>query len=336
MHAQLDRLKHVLTTLSIFLVPIAMGLWALNASAQGTQTDFPQRAINIVVTFPPGGGTDILARLIGNYLTEVSGHPGVVENKPGASGNLGAKYVTERAGDGYTLLMVNSSYAINPAVFTNMPFDPKKDLAPIINIAYVPSVLVVPADSPYQTLADLLNAAKPEVNKVSYGSCGNGTPQHLAGESLNVSAKVRMTHIPFAGCGPALNSVLGAQIPLAIITASSASAQIKAGKLRALAVTSPQRSPYLPEVPTVAEQGFPGYELNQWHGLLAPTGTPANIQQKIYADVTKVMQRPDVKEKLASLGYTQANDDPQAFKKIVDGDIDKFSKLSKEIGLKVD
>jgi len=317
-------------------LPLVWLTTSQNVHAQKSEDKFPNRAINIVVTFPPGGGTDILARLIGNYLTDVSGYAGVVENKPGASGNLGAKFVAEHAPDGYTLLMVNSSYAINPAVFANMPFDPKKDLVPIINVAYVPSVLVVPASSPYNTLNDLLNAARPNKNDISYGSCGNGTPQHLAGESLNIAAKTHMTHIPFSGCGPALNSVLGNQIPLAIITASSANAQIKAGKLRALAVTSPQRSPYFAEVPTVAELGFPGYQLNQWHGLLAPAGISASVKQKIYEDVNKVMQRPDVIEKLKTLGYTQANDDPDAFKKIVDGDIDKFSKLSKDIGLRVD
>ena len=297
---------------------------------------FPSRPITITVTFPPGGGTDILARLIGNYLGETTGHASVVENKPGASGNLGAKFVAERAPDGYSLLMVNSSFAINPAVFAQMPFDPKKDFAPIINVAFVPSVLVVPASSPYQTLSELITAAKPDKNDVSYGSCGNGTPQHLAGESLNIYAGTHITHIPFGGCGPALNSVLGGQIPMAIITASSASNQIKAGKLRALAVTSPKRSPFLPDVPTVAELGYPGYELNQWHGLLAPAGTPPAVQQKLFEGINKVMQKPEVREKLAALGYTQAADGPEAFKKIIDDDIDKFSKLAKQIGLKVD
>ena len=297
---------------------------------------FPSRAVTITVTFPPGGGTDILARLIGNYVGDTLGHVAVVENKPGASGNVGAKFVADRAPDGYSLLMVNSSFAINPAVFSTLPFDPKKDFVPIINVAFVPSVLVVPADSPYKTLAQLLTAAKPEKNDVSYGSCGNGTPQHLAGESLNINAGTHITHIPFGGCGPALNSVLGGQIPMAIITASSASNQIAAGKLRALAVTSPKRSPFLPDVPTVAEQGFPGYELNQWHGLLAPAGTPPAVQQKLFEGINKAMQKPEVKEKLATLGYTQAEDGPEAFKKIVDDDLDKFSKLAKQIGLKVD
>jgi len=331
----LPRLTH---TLAMAALGSCLLGTSFSASAQTTDAteSFPNRAINITVTFPPGGGTDILARLIGNALTETMGHAAVVENKPGASGNVGSKYVAERAPDGYSLLMVNSSFAINPAVFSTMPFDPKKDFAPIINVAFIPSVLVVPANSPYKNLTELLNAAKPAKNDVSYGSCGNGTPQHLAGESLNIEAKTSITHIPYGGCGPALKDVVGGQIPLAIITASSAMSLIKGGKLRALAVTSPQRFGQLPDVPTVAELGYPGYELNQWHGLLAPANTPPELQQKLYAGINKALQLPAIKDKLESLGYTRSNDEPAAFKKIIDGDIDKFVKLAKEIKLKVD
>ena len=278
----------------------ALAISTLGVQSAFAQEVFPNKPINITVTFPPGGGTDILARLIGNYLNETMGHAAIVENKPGASGNVGAKYLADRAPDGYSLLMVNSSFAINPAVFSKMPFDPKKDFVPIVNMAWIPSVLVVPANSPYKTLADLLNAAKPTKNDVSYGSCGNGTPQHLAGASLNIYAKTHITHIPYGGCGPALKDVLGGQIPLAIITASSAMAQIQAGKLRALAVTSPTRSALLPDVPSVAEQGYPGYELNQWHGLMAPANTPPAIQQKLYEGINKALLLPAVKEKLIS------------------------------------
>ena len=269
------------------LTGIALATSSLVSANVSAQETFPNKPINITVTFPPGGGTDILARLIGNFMNETMGHAAVVENKPGASGNVGAKYLADRVPDGYSLLMVNSSFAINPAVFSKMPFDPKKDFVPIVNMAWIPSVLVVPANSPYKNLAELLSAAKPEKNEVSYGSCGNGTPQHLAGASLNIYAKTHITHIPYGGCGPALKDVLGGQIPLAIITASSAMAQIKAGKLRALAVTSPDRSALLPDVPSVAEQGYPGYELNQWHGLLAPANTPPAIQQKLYEGINK-------------------------------------------------
>ena len=319
------------------LAILTYGLGAISqAAAQEKAEQFPSKPINITVTFPPGGGTDVLARLIGNYLQDSTGHSAIVENRPGASGNLGARYVAGRAPDGYSLLMVNSSFAVNPGVFSNLPFDPKKDFVPIINVAFVPSVLIVPSDSPYQSLSDMLNAAKPEKNSVSYGSCGNGTPQHLAGEMLNISAKTHITHIPYTGCGPALKDVLGGQVPMAIITASSASAQIQAGQVRALAVTSQERSPLMPNIPTVAEQGYPGYQLTQWHGLLAPAGTPVAIQKKLYDDLVKVLERQEIKDKLASLGYTPAKDGPSAFQLILNSDIDRFAMLTKEIGLRAD
>ncbi len=321
---------------------MASALWMLTSlitslsQAQEPISQFPSKPITIVVNFPVGGGTDILARILGNYFTESFGQPAIVENRAGASGNVGAKHVADKPSDGYSLLMVNSSYAINPGVFTSMPFDPKKDLTPIINVAFIPSVLVVPADSPYKNLASLITAAKPTKNEVSFGSCGNGTPQHLAGAILNINAKTNITHIPYGGCGPALRDVLGGQIPMAIITASSAAAQIKAGKLIALAITSAERTLQLPNIPTVAEQGYPGYQMNQWHGLLVPADTPVALQAKLYERLLKIVQLPEVKEKLISIGYTPAYDNPTTFKKIVHDDIDRFSNLTKSIGLKLD
>ena len=217
-----------------------------------------------------------------------------------------------------------------------MPFDPKKDLTPIINVAFVPSVIVVPPDSPYKRLSELLAAAKSAKNSISYGSCGNGTPQHLAGATLNLDAKTNMTHVPYGGCGPALRDVLGSQIPMAIITASSAATHIKSGKLIALAITSAERTVQLPSIPTVAEQGYPGYQINQWHGLLVPAKMPTALQNKIYDNLLKIVQNPEIKEKLISMGYTPAYDNPTVFGKMVHDDIDRFSSITKLIGLKSD
>ncbi|HEY9280193.1 MAG TPA: tripartite tricarboxylate transporter substrate-binding protein, partial [Eoetvoesiella sp.] len=247
-----------------------------------------------------------------------------------------ARMVAERPADGYSLLMVNSSYAVNPGVFSKMPFDPKKDFDAIINFAYVPSILVTHPDSPYKTLGDVTKAGAPTDNQVSYGSCGNGTPQHLAGEMLNISAKTHIQHVPYKGCGPLLTDVLGQQIAMGYVTASSAMPHIKAGKLRALGTTAKERSTLLPDVATIAEQGYPGYELNQWHGLLTPSGTPDAIKTKLYESVTKIVARPDIQKRLADLGYSAANDGPAAFQKIVHDDIDRFAAISKQIGLKVD
>ena len=308
----------------------------MNALSQESVQQYPSKPISIVVNFPVGGGTDILARVLGNGFNDAFGQPAIIENRVGASGNVGAKLVADKAPDGYTLLMVNSSYAINPGVFGSMPFDPKKDLTPIINVAFVPSVIVVPPDSPYKRLSELLAAAKPAKNSISFGSCGNGTPQHLAGATLNLDAKTNMTHVPFGGCGPALRDVLGSQIPMAIITASSAAPHIKSGKLIALGITSAERTVQLPNIPTVAEQGYPGYQINQWHGLLVPAKIPIALQNKIYENILKIVQTPEIKEKLISMGYTPAYDDPTVFGKLVHYDIDRFSSLTKLIGLKSD
>ena len=324
--------KRVSVCASVLAVSCLSSATAVAADA----ATFPTKPVTIIVTFPPGGGTDLLARLIGGELQKVWGQTVIVDNRTGASGNIGARAVAESPADGYTLLMVNSSFAVNPGVFRNLPFDPKADFAPAVNVAFVPSVIVVSAESQYKTLPDMMAAAKPGAAGVSFGSCGNGTPQHLAGEMLNVQGKIGMQHIPYRGCGPALTDVLGKQVPVAIVTASSAMPYVKAGKLRALAVTSKGRSPFLPEVPTVAENNMAGYELDQWHGLLAPSKTPKAVVDKINADVAKIVARPDINEKLLGLVYAPTSSTPAEFSKIVSDDIDRFTKLTQQIGLKVD
>ncbi|WZH78640.1 tripartite tricarboxylate transporter substrate binding protein [Alcaligenes sp. SDU_A2] len=304
-------------------------------AASASTAQYPDKPIEIIVTFPPGGGTDLLARLIGNYFSEELGQPAIVDNRPGASGNIGARLVAQRPADGQSLLMVNSSFAVNPAVFDKLPFDPKKDFTAITNFAFVPSVVIVPANSPYTSLKELIEAAKAKPGEVFFGSCGNGTPQHLAGEMLNQAAKVQIAHIPYKGCGGALNDVMGSQVGSAFVTASSTLPFIESGKVRALAVTSAQRSPLMPDVPTVAELGYPGYELNQWHGLLAPAGTPEPVIQKVHDAVEKIIARDDVKAKLASLGYTVAHDGPAQFQTMINTDIDRFRELAQKIGLKI-
>ncbi|VTU46648.1 Argininosuccinate lyase (plasmid) [Variovorax sp. SRS16] len=302
----------------------------------GDSIEAAGKPIEITVTFPPGGGTDVLARLIGNHTIDSLGRPSVIENRPGASGNLGARYVAARPADGASLLMVNSSFAINPGVFRTLPFNPKTDFVAIINVAYIATVMVVPADSPYKTFADVMAAARPKESKVSFGSCGSGTPQHLAGELINLRAGVHMQHVPYKGCGPALNDIVGGQVSIALVTASSAMPLIKSGKLRALAISSKERFSQLPDVPTVAEQGLPGYELSQWHGLLAPKGTPVEVQKRLYEGFAKILLRNDVQKVLNDLGYSPASDGPEAFQKIVNSDIDRFAEISKRIGLTAD
>lgn len=297
---------------------------------------FPSKALEITVPFPPGGGVDILARLVGLPLSAALGQPVVVENRPGASGTIAARYVAGRPADGHSLLMMNDAYAIAPAIYKNLPFDPKKDLAAVINFAYAPMLLVASVSSPYKSVADVVTAGKAPNSKLSYGSCGSGTDPHLAGELFNIAFTMQILHVPYKGCGPALVNILGGQIELAFVTASGALTYLKAGKMRALAITSRDRSKVLPDVPTLAESGAPGYHLSQWQGLAVPGGATESLKAAIYEAVTKVMKTETMQRKLFELGYTPADDPPEAFQKIVNSDIDRFDKLAKQIGLKLE
>lgn len=313
---------------------LAAGFGATGAVA--ADPAFPSKPVTIIVPYPPGGGTNMLGRLIGAELQKVWGQSVVVDNRVGASGNIGGYQVAESPADGYTLLFVNSTYAINPGVFRNLPFNPKTAFAPVINIAFAPSLFLVPAESPFKTLQDMIAAAKPGQAGVQFGDCGNGTPQHLAGEQFNIQAKVAMQHIPYRGCGPAVIDLLGKQLPVALVAASSGIPYVTSGKLRALGVTSAKRTPLLPDVPTVAEQGLPGYELDQWHGFMVPAKTPKAIVDKINTDIAAILKRPDINEKLLQAVYTPTTSTPEEFRKLVIDDIDRFTALTTKIGLKID
>lgn len=320
------------------LLPLALTLGACGNPPSGdpaADATYPIRPITIVVTFPPGGGTDLLARRLGADLQEQFGQPVVVENRPGASGNIGARVVAESPPDGYTLLMVNSSFAINPGVYRSLGFAPKRDFTAVMNVAFVPSVFVVPAASPLRTLDDALNAARPE-RPLPFASCGNGTPQHLAGEMLARATGAPLQQVPYKGCGPALTDVMSGQVGMGVVTASSATPLIAAGRLRALAVTSPQRSPLLPAVPTVAEQGISGYALDQWHGLLAPAATPPAVVAKLNATLARIMLRPAVQAALREQGFTPTTSSPSAFQDMINADIDRYTALTSAIGLHAD
>lgn len=329
-------------TLWLSLAALALALSALALSTAGGSSvarevapSWPTRPLTIVVTFPPGGGTDLLARKIGAALATELGQPVVVENRPGASGNIGARAVAQAAPDGYTLLMVNSSFAINPGVFRKLDFSPEHDFAAVINVAFVPSVVVTRADTGYATLAQALARGRPQ-DPLAFASCGNGTPQHLAGEMLQLASGATLQHVPYKGCGPALTDVLSGQVPVGIVTASSAVPFINSGKLRALAVTSPERSLLLPRVPTVAESGMPGYQLDQWHGLLAPAGTPAAVVDKINAAVARIVAEPVMRNALLDLGFAPTASSAAEFDRLVHADIARFAELTRKLGLHAD
>jgi tripartite-type tricarboxylate transporter receptor subunit TctC len=263
---------------------------------------WPAKPIRLVVTYPAGGGADLMARLVAPKMAESLGQPVIVENKGGASGQIGAAEVARAAADGYTLLLDASSYAVNPSLYAKLPYDPAKAFTPIAVLARFPNVLVVTPSFPPRDVKELIAAAKAAPGTIAFASSGNGSAQHLAGELFRQKAAVDMTHVPYKGGGPALNDVIGGQVPVFFANMASSLPQVKGGKLRALAITGSKRSPSLPEAPTMAEAGLPGYEVYEWNAIFAPAGTPAPVIAKLAAAIDKAAASPEFRERVAALG----------------------------------
>lgn len=314
------------------LAVTAAGIWHARA---GTAVVRFEKPITIVVTFPPGGGTDLLARRLGAAMQQRLGQSVVVENRPGASGNIGARAVAEAAPDGATLLMVNSSFAINPGVYRHLDFDPRRDFKAVFNAGSIASVLVVPSQSSVRNLHDALAGATAG-QPLPFASCGNGTPQHMAGEMLAQAAHASLQHVPYKGCGPAITAVAAAQVPVAAVTASSAAPLIAAGRVRAIAVTAPARVASLPDIPTVAEQGLAGFAVEQWHGLLAPAATPEPVIDRLHQVLALILAEPEMQQALREQGYTPARQSAAQFGKLIAADIARYAAVTAQLGLKVD
>ncbi|MFO1316482.1 MAG: tripartite tricarboxylate transporter substrate binding protein [Burkholderiales bacterium] len=315
----------------------AVAVAALAALAHA-QAPYPAKPIRIVVPFPAGGTTDILARAVAQKLTEATGQSAVVDNRPGAGGNIGAELVAKSAPDGYTLLMGTvGTHAINASLYPKMPYDHVRDFAPVILVAGVPNVLVVNPSVPANSVQELIAYMKANPGKVNFASSGAGTSIHLAGELFKTMTGVQMTHVPYKGSAPALADLVGGQVQIMFDNLPSALPQIKAGRLRALAVTSAQRSSALPDVPTVAESGIPGFEASSWFGLLAPAGTPKEVVAKLNGEVAKWLATPEAKEKLAAQGaIVAAGLAPDDFVRHIAAETTKWQKVVKESGAKVE
>jgi tripartite-type tricarboxylate transporter receptor subunit TctC len=311
---------------------LAAGLWQAGTGMASLRKDRP---LTIVVTFPPGGGTDLLARKLGAALQARTGQVVVVENRPGASGNIGAREVAQAAADGNTLLMVNSAFAINPSVYRQLDFDPRKDFKAVFNVGTIASVLVVPQASSLHKLADALEQARAP-QPLIFASCGNGTPQHLAGEMLAQATETAWQHVPYKGCGPAITAVAAGQVPLAVVTASSAAPLLAAGRVRAIATTAAARVGQLPEVPTVAEQGVAGFALEQWHGLLAPAGTPDATVQHWHQALAQLLTEPALQAGLQAQGYTLVQQSAPEFAALIAADMQRYAASARALGLQVD
>ena len=315
------------------LLAFLCSLIGVTANAQ----PYPNKPIKLVIPFPVGGGTDIFARTVGQALTDTFKWTVVPDNKPGAGGNLGIDSVAKSSADGYTIgLGQTSNLAINPTLYTKLPYNPLKDLTPVVLLASAPLVIVVPENSPYKTFAEISAAAKSKPEQITYGSPGNGTVAHLAMELLQKSAGIKLQHIPYKGSAQALTDLMGGQIQIYASSIPTALSQIKDGRLRAIAVTSLTRSPSLPNIPTIVEAGVKGFEAITWFGFVVPAGTPSNIVQELNKNINQVLKQPEVKAKLMSDGGDVLGGTSEQFANLLSKDLVRWGKVVKDSGTKLD
>ena len=317
----------------ICIAALVLSAVPLIVSAQ----NFPNRPLRLIVPFPPGGATDAFARIVQARWAESLGQNIVIENRAGAGGMIGADLVAKAPPDGYTLLIGNiAALAMNVGVYSKMPYDPAKDFAPVLRTVDVNYALVVHPNVPARTLPELIAHAKANPGKLSYGSAGAGSAPHLATELLKQRAGIDILHVPYKGGGPMVADLLGGQIQLGIGDQANLMPQVKAGKLRVLAVGSARRSPYYPEVPTIAESDLPGFEAGAWQGLAAPAGTPADVVRRLNESLARVMELPDVKERLLGAGLEPVGGSPDDFARFIRAEIVKWVKVAKDVGARAD
>src|SRR5438552_887575 len=302
-------LRALLDFLSLMLLGAALAPWP--AAAQTTDA-WPSRPIRFILPFPPGGGTDILGRIIAERLSASLGQPVVTENRGGAGGNVGAEAAARSAPDGYTIVLVAPSLAISKSLYSKLGYDAVKDFAPVSLVATVPNVMVTHPSVPANTLAEFIRLAKTKPGAMNFGSGGSGTSNHLAGELFNVVAGVKLVHVPYKGVNLAMNDVLAGQVQLVVIGIPAAAPHIKAGRLRALAVIDSKRAAALPDVPTAAEAGLPDFEVTTWYGVLAPAGTPRTIITRLNGEIGKAMHSADMKDRLAAMATEPVTSTPEA------------------------
>lgn len=314
-----------------------LALVAAAACSASFAQAWPAKPIRLVVPFPAGGGTDIIGREVSQKITEATRWAFIVDNKPGSGGNIGIDNVAKSPADGYSLVLgQTSNLAINPSLYSKLPYDPVKDLTPISMVASAPLALVVSATSPYKTLADVVAAAKANPGSINFATSGNGTVAHLATELFQKEAGVKLTHIPYKGATQGINDVIGGQVQIYVSSIPTLIGHIKSGKMRAVAVTSAKRVDDLPQVPTVAESGYKGFEAVTWFGVLGPANLPKDITAKLNAEINKALQTPELQKKLSDQGADVAGSTPEQFAKLVRDDITRWGKVVKDSGAKID
>ena len=310
----------------------ALALAATAATAQ----DFPSKPVKIVLPFAAGGSSDPVARILARQLAASMGQPFVVENRPGAGGNLGGEIVAKSPPDGYTLLFAAGSTAVNVSLYSRMPYHPLKDLEPVIHVATLSGILVAHPSVPASTVEELLRFARSKPGGLTYASAGSGTVPHLAGELFRAGAGIEMTHVPYKGSNPALTDLIGGQVQLMFANVPGTLQHVKAGKLKVLAATGNRRLALLPDVPTIAESGLPGYDAPNWYGVFAPAGTPPAIVAKLNAEINKAMATPEFLDHMRLEGAEAVGGSPAQFRTFVQGEINRWAPVVKAAGVKVD
>jgi tripartite-type tricarboxylate transporter receptor subunit TctC len=323
----LGRSLRISTLLSLALA------WPLAALADAA---YPDKPVKFVVPYPPGGGTDVVARIVQQRLQAALGQSIVIDNKGGAGGSLGTDIVAKAAPDGYTVLFTLSSHTINPAIFPKLPYDTIKDFEPVGLVASLPQLLAANMAVPVRSVGDVVAQAKAAPDKFSFASVGNGSPGHLAGELMVLRTGAPMVHIPYRGGGPAVTDVIGGQVPLLWVSIPAAAAQVKAGKLRALAVSTTKRSPAFPEVPTMQEAGIADFEVDSWYAMLVPAKTPRPIIDRLNKALNTVLAEPAIRAQLLDQGADAVGGTPEALAKVIAAEVPKWVKLAKDANIKAD
>jgi tripartite-type tricarboxylate transporter receptor subunit TctC len=317
------------------LRPVFVAAVLLAFAAEAAGQAYPTRPIRLVVPLSPGGFADTPARMITPRLSEALGQQVFVDNRPGAGATIGTDFVAKSKPDGYTLLFTGTPHVISPALYKNLPYDPLKDFEPIIHVASGPYVLVVNPQLPVRSVQELIAAAKAQPGKIDYASSGNGSAQHLVSALFASMAGIDLNHVPYKGSGPALQDLLSGQVKVSFAGIPNVMPHVKAGKLRALAVSTPKRSPDLPEIPTVAEAGVPGYDATLWLVLLAPAGTPSEIVQKLYTETAKVLRNGEVQQQIATTGVEVSVLGPRELPGFMRAELEKWGKVVRDTGATV-
>ena len=319
-----------------FTIAFICGLLSLVLTAPANAQSYPNRPVRVVVPYPPGGPTDIVARVLFQQVSEATGQQFLVDNRAGAGGNIGAEIVAKSPADGYTLLIGTTAHAINMSLFKNLSYDVQKDFAPVSLLTQGPLVLVAHPQFPANSIKEVIELAKSKSGGLNFASSGNGQSTHLSAELFNTMAGIKMSHVPYKGSAPALTDVMSGQVDVMFDTTLSAMPFVKAGKLKALGLTSPVRSPAAPDVPTIAESGLPGYEVFAWNGVFVPAGTPKAIIQQLNDQIRKAMLLPQVKDKFSAQGFAASWNSPENFGVFVKNEVDKWSRTVKASGATLD